>query len=165
MNKFSNSPAAWRGVGAKGLSNRATKKRTFFCGFPYNLIAWYISFQKWIKHILIIILNKVFVQCKHQPGAHSIVDNKYTYSVMQSDGNSFCGDVVSDSLHKASLDVDNILEQIYIEANIYKGLKFYEWWSKMHTKRNTAHNNKGLIKLSFSTTVVILCIFWIRCKK
>ena len=32
---------------------------------------------------------------------------------MQSDGNSFCGDVVSDSLIKTSRDVDNILDQIY----------------------------------------------------
>ena len=32
---------------------------------------------------------------------------------MKSDGNSFCGDVVSDIFHKASPDEDNILEQIY----------------------------------------------------
>ena len=32
---------------------------------------------------------------------------------MQSDGNSFCGDVVSDSFHRASQDEDNILEQMY----------------------------------------------------
>ena len=32
---------------------------------------------------------------------------------MQSDGNSFCGDVVSDSFIKASRDEDNILKQIY----------------------------------------------------
>ena len=32
---------------------------------------------------------------------------------MQSDGNSFCGDVVSDSFNKTSRDEDNILEQIY----------------------------------------------------
>ena len=35
------------------------------------------------------------------------------YGVMQSDGNIFQGDVVSDSFHKASPDEDNILEQIY----------------------------------------------------
>ena len=39
--------------------------------------------------------------------------DKITYSVMQSDGNSFCGDVISDSFNKASKDEDNILEQIY----------------------------------------------------
>ena len=32
---------------------------------------------------------------------------------MQSDGNSFYEDVVSDSFHKTSPDEDNILEQIY----------------------------------------------------
>ena len=35
------------------------------------------------------------------------------YSVMQSDGNSICGDVVSDSFNKTSRDEDNILVQIY----------------------------------------------------
>ena len=37
----------------------------------------------------------------------------YTYSVMQSDGNSFCGDVVSDSFNKQSRDENNILDQIF----------------------------------------------------
>ena len=32
---------------------------------------------------------------------------------MQLDGNSFCGDVVSDSFNKTSWDEDNILAQIY----------------------------------------------------
>ena len=36
-----------------------------------------------------------------------------TYSVMQSDGNSFCGDVVSDSFNKRFRDEDKILDQIY----------------------------------------------------
>ena len=35
------------------------------------------------------------------------------YSVMHSDGNSFCGDVVLDSFNKASRDEDNILYKIY----------------------------------------------------
>ena len=35
------------------------------------------------------------------------------YSVMQSDGNSFYGDVVSDSFNKTSRDENNILEQIF----------------------------------------------------
>ena len=35
------------------------------------------------------------------------------YSVMQSDGNNFCGEVVSDSFNKTSRDEDNILEQIF----------------------------------------------------
>ena len=32
---------------------------------------------------------------------------------MQSDGNSYCGDIVLDSLNKASWDEDNILDQMY----------------------------------------------------
>ena len=35
------------------------------------------------------------------------------YSVMQSDGNSFGGDVVLDSFNKTFRDEDNILDQIY----------------------------------------------------
>ena len=34
------------------------------------------------------------------------------YTVMQSDGNTFYGDVVLDSFNKASRDEDNILDQI-----------------------------------------------------
>ena len=51
-------------------------------------------------------------------------DLKLDYSVMQSDGNSFCGDVVSDSFKKASRDEDNILDQVY------KGNRFglLLWW-------------------------------------
>ena len=44
-----------------------------------------------------------------------VFDQKYgidEYSVMQSDGNSFYGDVVSDSFGKTSRDEDNILDQI-----------------------------------------------------
>ena len=36
-----------------------------------------------------------------------------SYSVMQSDGNSYCGDVVLDSFNKVYWDEDTILEQIY----------------------------------------------------
>ena len=35
------------------------------------------------------------------------------YSVMQSDGNSFYGDVVLDSFNEIFLDEDNILDPIY----------------------------------------------------
>ena len=35
------------------------------------------------------------------------------YGVMQSDGNSFCEDVVLDSFNKASRNEDNILDQVY----------------------------------------------------
>ena len=35
------------------------------------------------------------------------------YSVMQSDGNSFCEDVVLDSFNKTNRDADKILDRIY----------------------------------------------------
>ena len=35
------------------------------------------------------------------------------YSVMHSDDNSFCGDIVLDSFNKVSKNEDNILEQIF----------------------------------------------------
>ena len=34
------------------------------------------------------------------------------YSVMQSDGNSFCGGVVLDNFNKASRDEENILDKV-----------------------------------------------------
>ena len=37
---------------------------------------------------------------------------------MQADGNSFCGDVVSDSFYKTSRDEDNILNKIYKGKNV-----------------------------------------------
>ena len=39
--------------------------------------------------------------------------DKCSYSVMQSDGNSFGGDVVSDNFNKTFRDEDNNLDQIY----------------------------------------------------
>ena len=45
-----------------------------------------------------------------------------TYSVMQSDGNSFCGDVVTGSFNKISWDEDNILDQIYKKINLFVSL-------------------------------------------
>ena len=42
----------------------------------------------------------------------AINHSKTFYSVMQSDGNSFCGDFVSDRFNKTSRDGDNISDQI-----------------------------------------------------
>ena len=41
------------------------------------------------------------------------------YSVMQSDGNSFCGNVDSDNFKKTSRDVDNVLDQVYKIKNVH----------------------------------------------
>ena len=35
------------------------------------------------------------------------------YSLMQSDGNGICGDIVLDSFSKVSRDEDNILDQMF----------------------------------------------------
>ena len=48
--------------------------------------------------------------------ASFLTDKKYIdgpYSVMQSDWNSFCGNVVLERFYKASGDEDNILYQLY----------------------------------------------------
>ena len=37
----------------------------------------------------------------------------YKYSVMQSDGNSFCGDVFMENVTMAYTDEDSIVDQIY----------------------------------------------------
>ena len=42
-----------------------------------------------------------------------------TYSVMQSDGNSFCGDVVLDSFNKTSRDEDNNIKQMYKSKYVF----------------------------------------------
>ena len=46
----------------------------------------------------------------------------YTYSLMQSDGNSFCGDVVWYNLNKASRDEDNILDNSSTKNEFYEFL-------------------------------------------
>ena len=48
----------------------------------------------------------------HPPSAPPSI-SLHTFSVMQSDGNSIGGDVVSGSFNKTSQDEDNILNQIY----------------------------------------------------
>ena len=54
------------------------------------------------------------------PGAYSLLQGVYSrrlYSVMQSDGNSFCGNVVLDSFNKAYRNEDSILDQIYVRSS------------------------------------------------
>ena len=41
----------------------------------------------------------------------------------------------------------------------YEDLKFLKLMKKIDIKRNTAPNNKELIKMDFSATVVSACIF------
>ena len=42
----------------------------------------------------------------------------FLYSVMQSDGNSFCGDVILDSFNMANSDEDSILDKKICKAII-----------------------------------------------
>ena len=62
--------------------------------------------------------------------------NAEQYSVMQSDGNSFCGDVVMDSFNTSYRDEDSILDQKY-EKQIswdlhYEDFIFKKLLKKMH---------------------------------
>ena len=85
------------------------------------------------------------------------------YSVMQSDGNSFCGDVVLDSFNMLNMDEDSILDQSmkskHFRLFITEILNFISDFKKMHICRNTAQYNKELIKIGFNATVVLVCIF------
>ena len=49
-----------------------------------------------------------------------LTDNILSYSVMQSDGNSFWRDVVSDSFNKTSRNEDIIFYQIYNSKYVRK---------------------------------------------
>ena len=59
---------------------------------------------------LYISVAPSFVLCRLPfPIRNSWIDKKgFIYSVMQSDGNSFCGDSVPDSFNKTSRDEDKI---------------------------------------------------------
>ena len=82
---------------------------------------------------------------------------------MQPDGNSFCGDIVLDSLNMVYRDKDSILDQKYEKQFFtelyYEDLKFFEWDKNIFVSRNTAHNIKKFIKLCLSATVLLVCIF------
>ena len=63
---------------------------------------------------------------------------------MQSDGNSFCGDVVLDSFNIANKDEDNILDKMfqskYVWINIMMILIFLWHFTKVHTNTTVALN-------------------------
>ena len=75
------------------------------------------------------------------------------YSVMLSDGNSSCGDVVFDKFNLAYRDEDSISDQNY-EKHIFWNLYYENFLNlrvleKLHIQRNTAHKSKELIKWGF----------------
>ena len=83
---------------------------------------------------------------------------------MQSDWNSFCGDVVLNSFNMAYRDEDRISYQNYEKLIFwdlyYKILNFKSDLRKYIFKDICrAHNNKELIKLEFSAIDVLVCIF------
>ena len=78
---------------------------------------------------------------------------------MQSDGNSFGGDVVLNSFNKASRDEDNILDQVYLN---YKDLKIFAlFWSKMLSlSRNTLlSSTRRHPRKNYSHLIASHCIY------
>ena len=74
--------------------------------------------------------------------------------MMQSEGNSFCRDVVLNIFNMAYRDKDSILTKKY-EKQIFWELvmKIMKLLKKMLIYRNTAQKQKELIKLGFTTTL------------
>ena len=72
-------------------------------------IYWYIYSIK--KNIFFLNFNFYDINIMDGQRDHNYF--KMDYSVMQSDGNSIGGDVVSDSFNKTLRDEENILEQIF----------------------------------------------------
>ena len=71
------------------------------------------------------------------------------YSVMQSDGNSFCRDVVLNSFGKASRDEESILDQLYkkqISPDLY--YNDFQYFMKMHINITEA------LKLNFMRSLL-----------
>ena len=79
------------------------------------------------------------------------------YSVMQSDRNSSCGDVVLDSFNKASRDEDNILDQTYrgkkCSDYLYDDFNFYSHFTKMLTNKTVA------LKPNFMSSLLLCVVF------
>ena len=73
-----------------------------------------------------------------------------SYSVMQSDGNSLCGDIVLDSFSMTYADEDSILDQNLEKQmfwNLYcEDFEFKKWLRKI---LNKLYNDKELIKCGF----------------
>ena len=103
-------PAATAPTGGWGCPSRTPRCPPPWAPCPSSL--W------WVPRPAPCIWTAVAAQCI-QVGAYNI-----QFSVMKSDGNIFCRDVVSDSFNKTSRDEDNILDHIY-KANTF-GLLL--WW-------------------------------------
>ena len=85
------------------------------------------------------------------------------YSEMQSDGNSFYGDVVMDSLIMTSWDEGNILDQIYIKAKcvrvIIMMILFLKTLYKIHINTTVARKPNFMSSLLLCAVFLLICIF------
>ena len=79
------------------------------------------------------------------------------YSVMKSDGISFCEDVVLDSFTKASMDEDNNLDQIFEVWIILLVILILYNITKMHTNTTVTLNPKFILLLC--AVFLYVCIF------
>ena len=79
-----------------------------------------------------------------------------TYNVLQSDGNSFCGDVVLESFNEASRDEENIFAQIYVclcSDYYYDDFISLYHYKKMHTNTTVA------LKPNFINSILLCAVF------
>ena len=76
----------------------------------------------------------------------------FIYSVMQSDGNSFYGDVVLESCNEAFRDIDSTLYQQYED---YEDFNFKSDWGKCILKEIQPLTTRKR-KMGFSATAVLM---------
>ena len=89
------------------------------------------------------------------------IDSAFRYSVMQSDANSLCGDVVSDSFNKICRNEDNILKQIYKSKYVCLYYYFYDFNSYLiHTVTTVALKPNFMNSLFLCAVSLYMCIFF-----
>ena len=82
---------------------------------------------------------------------------------MQSDGNSFFGDVVLDSFNKASRGEDDILDQIYKSKYvwiIFRMILILSNYTKMPSITTAALKPNSMSSFLFMCCISYLCIFF-----
>ena len=104
------------------MSEVNTLSKLTYVGHLNMVVYYWFYARSYLYHDFILIVINL-TQYYGQPRIKFFSSTKYVYiniilgrpeySVMQSDGNSFGGDVVSGSFNKTFLDEENILDQIY----------------------------------------------------
>ena len=118
----------------------------------------------YFKKLNIFISLSIFCSIKKQSTSVFFILLSYLnmmYSVMQSDGNSFCGDVVLDSFNVEYRNEDSILDQIWktdILKFCYEDFKIYEWLNECTFKEIEHITTRNSKNLGFTATVVLVCI-------